>query len=246
MGTRGLTMVVVDGEIQVAQYGQWDHYPSGQGRTACAFIREYAFSRTTVDGHSCVVYAPEKLDKFRDAVKRVHKLTDSDLDALYQGVLGDGTKNEWITYEDSQKMKVALPQIHRDMGAQILLWIWNNMEHPDFGLPIKGVTLSSSFAADSLFCEWAYVLDLDRNVLEIYKGGQETPPSSGRFKDFPVQADRHKTFYPVDLLVEIPFSQVTDKSPVPEVDAAMRADAKYKDYFDDEEEGAEQSPWREG
>ena len=34
MGTRGLTMVVSKGKTRVAQYGQWDHYPSGQGRTA--------------------------------------------------------------------------------------------------------------------------------------------------------------------------------------------------------------------
>lgn len=40
MGTRGLTAVMVDGEYKVAQYGQWDHYPDGQGKTALAFCRE--------------------------------------------------------------------------------------------------------------------------------------------------------------------------------------------------------------
>ncbi len=38
-GTRNLTCVVVGGEYKVAQYGQWDGYPSGQGLTALNFLR---------------------------------------------------------------------------------------------------------------------------------------------------------------------------------------------------------------
>lgn len=31
MGTRNPTAVVLDGEYKLAQYGQWDGFPSGQG-----------------------------------------------------------------------------------------------------------------------------------------------------------------------------------------------------------------------
>lgn len=41
MGTRGLTMVICDGETKVAQYGQWDHYPEGNGITCLEFTKRY-------------------------------------------------------------------------------------------------------------------------------------------------------------------------------------------------------------
>lgn len=41
MGTRNLTMVIDrKGEIKVAQYGQWDGYPSGQGATILEFAKD--------------------------------------------------------------------------------------------------------------------------------------------------------------------------------------------------------------
>lgn len=40
----------------------------------------------------------------------------------------------------------------------------------------------SRFADDSLFCEWAYVLDMDNDTLEIYKGFNKKPlDASERF-----------------------------------------------------------------
>jgi len=38
MGTRNLTMVISDGKTKIAQYGQWDGYPSGQGADILAFL----------------------------------------------------------------------------------------------------------------------------------------------------------------------------------------------------------------
>ena len=38
MGTRHITAVVSEGEFVVAQYGQWDGYPTGAGNDIVAII----------------------------------------------------------------------------------------------------------------------------------------------------------------------------------------------------------------
>lgn len=40
MGTRHLTCVIKDGDYKVAQYGQWDGYPEGQGLNILNFLKE--------------------------------------------------------------------------------------------------------------------------------------------------------------------------------------------------------------
>jgi hypothetical protein len=42
---------------------------------------------------------------------------------------------------------------------------------------------ASDFALDSLFCEWAWVIDLDRAVFQAYEGFQKAPHAEGRFAD---------------------------------------------------------------
>jgi hypothetical protein len=44
-------------------------------------------------------------------------------------------------------------------------------------MPVQNI-----FIKDSLFCEWAYIFNLDDMTLEIYKGFQKTRPKKSRYR----------------------------------------------------------------
>lgn len=49
---------------------------------------------------------------------------------------------------------------------------------------------SEGFPLDSLFCEWGYLVDLDKGTFEVYRGFQKSSPTKGRWADRPNEHDR--------------------------------------------------------
>jgi hypothetical protein len=82
------------------------------------------------------------------------------------------------------------------------------------GLLEAGVMIDArTFLAASLFCEWAYVVNLDDEVLEVYKGYQKKPHAKGRYAKDPVEPNNiGSIYYPVALVATFPLS----KLPTPE------------------------------
>ena len=67
---------------------------------------------------------------------------------------------------------------------------------------------SIDFAYDSLFCDYCYVLNMDNNTLEIYRGMNTTPlQPSDRFYN---NGYRRKEYYPVKLLKEYAFKDLKE------------------------------------
>jgi hypothetical protein len=95
MGTRGLTKVIKNDKVVVAQYGQWDHYPSGQGLTALRFLRDEA--------------NVEKLDK---GLYWLYEVESKDVGEIVDRI---GEENFLTAY----------PSLIRDTGAEILELIAN-------------------------------------------------------------------------------------------------------------------------
>lgn len=163
MGTRHLVAVASEGEYRIAQYGQWNGYPSGQGTTALAFAR------------ACLA-TPEQIASFRAKLKLCQFITDKQVDALYEKE-GVEVKNGMIEIRASKKFGERYPSLSRDTGAEILALVAKATDT----VPL---TNAISFARESLFCEWAYVLDLDTETFEVFKGFQKAPaPEGERFTD---------------------------------------------------------------
>lgn len=69
---------------------------------------------------------------------------------------------------------------------------------------------SLDFARDSLFCEWAWIINLDDKILEVYRGFQHNKHNCGRFAMFaPLCLDRRPNqYYPIKLIRTITFKHI--------------------------------------
>lgn len=162
MGTRNLTMVISKGETKIAQYGQWDGYPSGQGATVLDFL-----TRMYIVGFENEF--KNQLDKCKFIDKEKEKEIQAFLDEL-------GCSDGWMNMDQSAKYVERYPLLSRDKGAEILNLVLDSEEETIW------LNNGSEFAADSLFCEWAYVIDMDNRRLECYCGfNKEKVDESERF-----------------------------------------------------------------
>lgn len=70
---------------------------------------------------------------------------------------------------------------------------------------------AGDFIKDSLFCEWAYIVNLDTDMLEVWKGFQHEPDKSNRYgQDNYYANDKYskQAYYPCALIAEYPLETV--------------------------------------
>lgn len=175
MGTRNLTMVISNKETKVAQYGQWDGYPSGQGATALEFLHNMN-----------VLEFQEKLKK----VKFINEEKQKEIDTWLKSI---GCENGWMNMDQSAQYQRMYPLLTRDNGAKVLQLISDSVDDEIW------LHDETNFAADSLFCEWAYVIDLDKGYFEVYEGFQKKPlGKTQRFKY--LEGNGESEYYPIRMV----------------------------------------------
>ena len=144
MGTRHSTVVIKNGIIKLAQYGQWDGYLSGQGLTVLDFLRN------------------NDLKVFEEKLEYLNELDGAIHDEFLKSI---GSNNGWMNATQSEQYRERFPLLSRDHGADILNLIMN-IKNGDENTIHKNL----EFLNDSTFCEYVYVLDLDKRKLFVHDG----------------------------------------------------------------------------
>ncbi|KAL1616655.1 hypothetical protein SLS54_008222 [Diplodia seriata] len=141
MGTRHLILVYYRGQYHIAQYGQYDGYPSGAGLIILRFVS-----------------SPANVAKLKsvlaDADRTLYTPTGAQVDAWNFEMAKDAFNPEAVA---------ICPSVNIRTGAKILDIVAEAT--PEKPVPI---VKEMEFLADSLYCEFAYVVDLDADALEVY------------------------------------------------------------------------------
>lgn len=155
-------------------YNHWDSYPEGLGQEIVDWLK-------TV-----------KLTEVKAKVKSLTLLSESD-------------KQVPPTEEQKNKLKkyADLSVSARSLDDWYCL-LRNTQGDPDAILKAGYMMDGSSFLADSLFCEWAYIVNLDEKTFEVYKGFQDKKHNKGRYASMP----KREEYYPVALVGTFPLAKI--------------------------------------
>lgn len=138
MGTRNSTLVRLDGKLKVAQYGQWDGYPTGQGQTIQDFL-------LTAD-----------LEVFKKRLNELKEVDDKEVQAYLKEI---GANDGWVNHEQGILFNEKFPGLNRDHGAGILQLIYDG--------EVTEIRLDPDFKEDTLFCEYWYEINLDDETVTM-------------------------------------------------------------------------------
>jgi hypothetical protein len=137
MGTRGITRVIdSNGKTVVAQYGQWDHYPSGQGLNVLEFLNGYG-----------------NIDRLKRSLFKAYFATQDELQAAVDSV---GSKDGWMDMDMADKFAAMYPSLTRDTCSDILKVIVYSTGR----VPLRN---DEEFIQDDLMCEGVFTVNYQTN-----------------------------------------------------------------------------------
>lgn len=101
----------------------------------------------------------ENLEKLKLNLQKVRFFKEEEIEEFNKNIEEKNSYANWL-YDNYN---------HRDIGGEILERIAESKE--------EEIVLENDldFGYDSLFCEWAYCVNLDTNKLEVYKGFNKRP-----------------------------------------------------------------------
>lgn len=183
MGTRGAFGFRINGTDKIT-YNHFDSYPDGLGNNVVKWL-ETLSTGARCDGGS---------------------IADTKTQAARLRVVDNDSK---ATIEEQQELaEFADSSVGRgDMSSWYVL-LRHTQGNPQRILDAGVLIDSADFMADSLFCEFAYIVNFDEDTFEVYRGFQHEPHERGRYAHLPVEARSVGRYYPVALMGTYPLADV--------------------------------------
>jgi hypothetical protein len=189
MGTRGAIGFWKDG-IHKVTYNHFDSYPTSLGQRVLEYIHSRSVEQLQTDFDRLRLVQENDKDHLptKEDIVLCKKLGLADLSVANQSV------NDWYCLLRNAQGRLDL--------------------YTEAGLMIDSV----DFLHDSLFCEYAYIINLTTLRLEIYQGFQKTKPF-GRYSYFEPSGNDVKEaksrgwngYYAVGLVCEFPLDECPEE-----------------------------------
>jgi hypothetical protein len=197
MGTRGLIGFKLDGEYR-ASYNHFDSYPEGLGQEIVDFLLSLnPETRATL-------------------VARVRELTWVDgTNTKPSAAEQERYKHLARTDVGNQRLDDWYCLLRNVQGAQCLPLILSGV--------LKHMSDDTSFAKDSLFCEWAYFINLDDNTLETWRGFQKLPERDNPFGESHGSGPYASEYYPIKMIDSVSLDKL-DKDHMSGIEAKVNAE----------------------
>ena len=177
MGTRGFTGFVVGGRL-IGSYNHCHSYPSGLGVALAVRLRDEL--------------EVGSVESMREGVKRVRLVDD----------VAAPSPEDVERYWPHADLSLGEERCKRECYALL-----RNLQGDPFAQLEAGVmTDGTDFPLHSLFCEWAYVVDLDRECLDVYEGFRKVPPTEGHWVG--AVTESAGAYWPVQRVDVIPFGSL--------------------------------------
>lgn len=179
MGTRGLVGIKVNGKYS-GYYNHYDSYPEGLGHGMVEFVQILDASNIETMRHNCanLIKVESNSDPTQEDIDRYRQFSNSKV----------STGTDWYSL------------LRNIQGADCLYAILRNkLEH---------VFDDIWFIGYSLFCEYAYILNLDELTLDFYRGFQHEPQEFNPFGDAYEESVSGSKYYPCAKILSIPFGVI--------------------------------------
>jgi hypothetical protein len=207
MGTRGLIGFMVDGDLKTT-YNHFDSYPDGLGVDTLKYV-----AGLVEQGPEAIAAAAESARCLAVVTNEGEAPTDEQVAKLA------AWKNENVG-EPTTSGKPSWYQLLRETQG-----------NPAAILASGHIIDGNSFGNDSLFCEWAYVINFDADQIEVYEGFRKTPPTKGHWVNGSpanrrAPAATGETYYPIEQICVFPFADL----PEPEAfTSTVNSNSRYAD-----------------